>query len=299
MGTKQDELLCDNENWTLGDHLNTIRDIVKSDGTVVDHLEYNSFGKLISVTKNPDSTFFAYTGKLTDKNSDLQWNINRWYDSEVGRWMSEDPIGFESNDTNIYRYVNNLPLLLIDVYGLRIEYKSWSIERIHGTNLNETLNDKIGRTTIDLEISTYDRYNTSYTVVISASAYFYRSPGWFSSSISARANANKNVIVQCDPSTGKIEVFNCSLVHEREIPYASAQVATLCSISNDEKSVKVFVGGASASSLSGQTIGLGVNLTIAGTGGGFNYTATPDTKYKLGTSWEWSYKCKCTTNYIY
>jgi YD repeat-containing protein len=72
-GTKQDELLCDNNNWTLGDHLNTIRDIVKSDGTVADHLDYNSFGKLISVTKNPNSTFFAYTGKLFDKSSDLHW----------------------------------------------------------------------------------------------------------------------------------------------------------------------------------------------------------------------------------
>ncbi|MDR2651795.1 MAG: hypothetical protein LBC68_05720, partial [Prevotellaceae bacterium] len=50
-GSKQDELICDNNNWTLVDHLNTIRDIVKSDGTVVDHLDYNSFGKIISVTK--------------------------------------------------------------------------------------------------------------------------------------------------------------------------------------------------------------------------------------------------------
>ncbi|MDR2651928.1 MAG: hypothetical protein LBC68_06390, partial [Prevotellaceae bacterium] len=117
-GTRQDELLCDNENWTLGDHLNTIRDIIKSDGTVADHLEYNSFGKLISVTKNPDPTFFAYTGKLTDKNSDLQWNINRWYDSDVGRWMSEDPIGFNGCDNNLFRYVNNDFLNYTDKIGL-------------------------------------------------------------------------------------------------------------------------------------------------------------------------------------
>jgi RHS repeat-associated protein len=116
-GTKQDELLCDNENWTLGDHLNTIRDIVKSDGTVVDHLEYNSFGKLISVTKNPDSTFFAYAGKITDKSSNLQWNINRWYDSNVGRWVSEDPIGFEGIDSNLYRYSYNCAIDSVDFDG--------------------------------------------------------------------------------------------------------------------------------------------------------------------------------------
>jgi RHS repeat-associated protein len=117
-GTKQDELLCDNETWTLGDHLNTIRDIIKSDGKVADHLEYNSFGKLISVTKNPESIFFAYTGKLTDKSSNLQWNINRWYDSDVGRWLSEDPIGFDGGDDNLYRYSSNIIIFITDSFGL-------------------------------------------------------------------------------------------------------------------------------------------------------------------------------------
>ncbi|MDR2644323.1 MAG: hypothetical protein LBC74_16205, partial [Planctomycetaceae bacterium] len=116
-GTRQDELLCDNNNWTLGDHLNTIRDIVKSDGNVAEHLDYNSFGKLISVTKNPDSTFFAYTGKLTDKVSELQWNINRWYDADVGKWMNEDPIGFDGTEVNIARYVNNSCINNIDTDG--------------------------------------------------------------------------------------------------------------------------------------------------------------------------------------
>jgi RHS repeat-associated protein len=119
-GTKQDELICDNDNWTLNDHLNTIRDIVKSDGAVESHLEYNSFGKIISTTKNDSSLQFAYTGKLTDKVSELQWNINRWYDAKVGRWVSEDPIGFEANDVNLYRYVLGKMPFTTDVFGLLV-----------------------------------------------------------------------------------------------------------------------------------------------------------------------------------
>jgi RHS repeat-associated protein len=119
-GTKQDELICDNDNWTLSDHLNTIRDIVKSDGTVTDHLEYNSFGKIISATKNDSSLQFAYTGKLTDKVSELQWNINRWYDAKVGRWVSEDPIGFGGDDVNVVRYANNSSINNIDADGLEL-----------------------------------------------------------------------------------------------------------------------------------------------------------------------------------
>jgi RHS repeat-associated protein len=116
-GTIQDELICDNNSWVLGDHINTIRDTIKSDGIVTEHLEYDSFGKLISEIKNNNTTYFAYTSKLTDKSSDLQWNVNRWYDSNIGRWMREDPIGFESTDNNLYRYSDNCAIDSVDFNG--------------------------------------------------------------------------------------------------------------------------------------------------------------------------------------
>jgi uncharacterized protein RhaS with RHS repeats len=48
----------------------------------------------------------------------LQWNINRWYDSNVGRWVSEDPIGFREKDLNLYRYSKNIVSTFIDIAGL-------------------------------------------------------------------------------------------------------------------------------------------------------------------------------------
>lgn len=47
---------------------------------------------------------------------------NRNYNPGVGRFMSEDPIGFRSGDTNHYRYVKNSPLMLIDPSGLAWVY---------------------------------------------------------------------------------------------------------------------------------------------------------------------------------
>ena len=44
------------------------------------------------------------------------------YDPTVGRWLSEDPIGFEGGDANLHRYVRNTPLNLIDPTGL-FEFK--------------------------------------------------------------------------------------------------------------------------------------------------------------------------------
>ncbi len=112
-GAKQDELLTCNDEWMLGDHLNTVRDSISRDGSVVKHLEYNAFGELLSPESSADASHapqdyaFLYTGKMFDSATGLQWNINRWYDAKVGRWISEDPIGFEGKDTNLARYVGN------------------------------------------------------------------------------------------------------------------------------------------------------------------------------------------------
>ncbi len=42
----------------------------------------------------------------------------RYYDPEVGRFISEDPIGFEGKYLNLYRYVGNGVIGLIDPFGL-------------------------------------------------------------------------------------------------------------------------------------------------------------------------------------
>lgn len=42
---------------------------------------------------------------------------SRYYDPYSQKFLSEDPIGFGGQDTNLYRYVWNNPLLLKDPYG--------------------------------------------------------------------------------------------------------------------------------------------------------------------------------------
>jgi len=113
---QQDKLLADTTtdgiSWALTDLLGTIRDVL---GTASTHLIYDAFGNLISGT-NP--LLFGYTGKAFDFDTDLQNNINRWYDATVGRWLSTDPIGFHGKSLNLYRYVQNEPLHKIDWSGL-------------------------------------------------------------------------------------------------------------------------------------------------------------------------------------
>jgi RHS repeat-associated protein len=112
-----------NVMWPLTDHLNTVRDIVSYDSgtdttTLENHIAYNSFGEVISETNPSVETEFKFTARYTDATTGLQWNLNRWYVPSIGRWASEDPIGFAGGDTNLARYVENGPQGMTDPTGL-------------------------------------------------------------------------------------------------------------------------------------------------------------------------------------
>jgi hypothetical protein len=41
------------------------------------------------------------------------------FSPNLGRWLTEDPIGFEGGDANLYRFVGNAPTNHVDPYGLQ------------------------------------------------------------------------------------------------------------------------------------------------------------------------------------
>jgi RHS repeat-associated protein len=45
----------------------------------------------------------------------------RDYDAQVGRWLAKDPIGFGGGQSNLYGYVANDPVNLVDPSGLILE----------------------------------------------------------------------------------------------------------------------------------------------------------------------------------
>ena len=67
---------------------------------------------------------FAYTGRYRDKDTGLQNNLHRWYDPKTGRWMTEDPIGFEAGDANVNRYCGNGPTMATDPSTMRNRAKT-------------------------------------------------------------------------------------------------------------------------------------------------------------------------------
>jgi RHS repeat-associated protein len=128
-GPAVDQLLADEQLsgtaqvvWTLGDNENTIRDLATYNGsttTVANHRVFSAYGQLLSQTNSSVGCLFAYTGRPLDQATGLQNNLNRWYDAIVGRWLSQDPIGFNGGDANLYRYVGNSPVDGMDPAGLQ------------------------------------------------------------------------------------------------------------------------------------------------------------------------------------
>jgi RHS repeat-associated protein len=120
--------------WPLTDNLGTVRDIVDFNETtnvsqIANHLAYDAFGRITSETNAAVDSLFGFTGRERDEES-WYWDaaLNRYtgghyhyrgrvYDPTVGRFLSQDPIGFEAGDPNLYRYVGNGPTYAIDPSG--------------------------------------------------------------------------------------------------------------------------------------------------------------------------------------
>ncbi len=102
--------------WYLTDKLGTVRDIANTSGTVIFHAAYDSYGKQTSTTGSGGDRY-GYTGREYDAITGLQYNRARYYDATVGRWTQLDPIGFDAGDSNLYRYVDNSPIIYSDPTG--------------------------------------------------------------------------------------------------------------------------------------------------------------------------------------
>jgi RHS repeat-associated protein len=99
------------------DGLGSIVAMTDDRAKVVQSYEYDSYGNLHDL-KNSIKQPYTYTGREYDRETGLYYYRARYYDSDVGRFISEDPLGFLAGDVNLYGYVWNRPIAFIDPLGL-------------------------------------------------------------------------------------------------------------------------------------------------------------------------------------
>ncbi len=129
LGSRIDEMLARywaarGIDWYLTDNLGTVRDIADQQGLAVAHIDYDSYGNVLNVINAAVVDRFLFTGREFDAETGFYFYRARYYSPQLGRFISQDPSGFDANDFNLYRYVKNIPVSLTDPTGMLslIEY---------------------------------------------------------------------------------------------------------------------------------------------------------------------------------
>jgi RHS repeat-associated protein len=97
------------------DGLGSIVKMTDSRGNVIQTRQYDPWGNL---EVGADQPGYAFTGREWDPETGLYYYRARYYDPKIGRFISEDPIGFAASEVNLYGYVGGNPVSAIDPLGL-------------------------------------------------------------------------------------------------------------------------------------------------------------------------------------
>jgi RHS repeat-associated protein len=93
-------------------------------GTMVNKYAYDAFGKVLNQEETIPNPF-KYVGQfgVMDEENGLLYMRARYYDPDVGRFISKDPIGILGG-LNMFTYVQNNPVNYTDPYGLQGKSKN-------------------------------------------------------------------------------------------------------------------------------------------------------------------------------
>ena len=122
------------------DHLGTPIAAGDENGKTVWQATYKAWGEITGEKVSDRHSVnipFRFQGQYYDEESGLHYNRFRYYDPEIGRFISQDPIGFAGSD-NFYEYALD-PNMWIDPLGLKKRSGSCTLNR----RLKGTVGDRM------------------------------------------------------------------------------------------------------------------------------------------------------------
>lgn len=126
-GTSTDELIAAYLKDTDGkskpyqfhhDNVTSTTQVTGHNGGTLQSITYSAFGNTLNQT-GASPNRLKYTGREDDQTG-LYYYRARYYDTNIGRFVSEDPLGFEAG-INFYAYVDNNPVNANDPTGMVAE----------------------------------------------------------------------------------------------------------------------------------------------------------------------------------
>jgi RHS repeat-associated protein len=102
----------------IHDHRGSVVSLIDPKTQKAESYRYTAFGE--PLTPNRTSPW-RFSSKRSDPETGLVYFGRRYYYPSLGRWMTQDPQGFDDGP-NLYAYAHNSPLTEIDLYG---EWGEW------------------------------------------------------------------------------------------------------------------------------------------------------------------------------
>lgn len=105
--------------YYIKDQLGSTRVVVDESGDVMEAYEYFPFGRISRSYLSSIGTDEKFTGKELDNDNEerLYYFGARYYDGDLGKWLSVDPLADKYPGWSPYNYVSNNPLRLVDKDG--------------------------------------------------------------------------------------------------------------------------------------------------------------------------------------
>lgn len=133
--------------YPLYDGQGNITEYISNSGEVVAHYQYDAYGNILEkYGEMADSFVFRFSTKRYDSKTGTYYYLYRDYDPMMGRWLTRDPLGEEGGE-NLYGFVRNNPINLIDEWGLYFPSHSDAATGAPGVNPDryEQVNRNIGQ----------------------------------------------------------------------------------------------------------------------------------------------------------
>ncbi|WP_256353825.1 RNase A-like domain-containing protein, partial [Pseudomonas sp. IPO3749] len=98
------------------DHLGTPQELTDTNGEIVWSAHYRSYGEISRLDINKIDNPLRFQGQYFDPESGLHYNRHRYYNPDIGRYLTPDPVKL-AGGINAYQYVSN-PTGWVDPLGL-------------------------------------------------------------------------------------------------------------------------------------------------------------------------------------
>ncbi len=128
----------------LNDHLGSARVLYGTGWSA----NYYPFGEVASQTGSDSDTRYDFTGQERDAGKVFLYFGARYYDPEIGRWLSVDPLRNDRPWESSYTYTGNNPIIRYDpdgqfwgaIFGAGVEYGIQVLKNLsQGKPLNQAL----------------------------------------------------------------------------------------------------------------------------------------------------------------